>query len=699
MKFASVKTRVLLGIIIPLLIMAGGVTGIAVWKMRATAIEEFTAKSRQELSLFALYLTQILENGKSSARALAADEAVKNALGAFPSFKDSAQTARYSHADLSPEARAIALRLKNLKEANPHYAEVFIGYRDGSYATSFSEIDIPPGTDMSTRTWYRECAAAAGESSLSSVYRSLNRELAVSLSNKITGPDGSLVGVLGIDIALEDIRRNVNALHLGQSGRFLIIESDGRLICSPKTPDFEGKVIGKDFRHATLEYIFSQPDGTFGFTLGDTAVMATSIPTDFGWKLIFVEDESEIFSSTNEALYTILMVIAGIVALMALLGLALVRSITRPLDHLVRYADDVSEGNLDAQADARHFYGELGRLHQALVHMLDNLRNLIAEAKQQTEEARRQTEIANKAVENAEEARRQAENAQREGMLNAAGQLADAVSVISDTSTQLAHQVAESTSAAEQQASRATETATAMNEMNATVLEVAKNAGEAAEVSATMRSCADEGANIVRQVVKAIDDVQQIYTVLKQDMAQLGENAGAITQVMGVISDIADQTNLLALNAAIEAARAGEAGRGFAVVADEVRKLAEKTMTSTNEVGNAINAIRSSAEKSIRQVDVAAESIARATELSNRSGQALEQIVSMAEQSADEVRAIATAGEQQSAASEEINHSITEINNIATETSSAMQQASQAIAALAQQAQNLNKVVEDMKRA
>ncbi len=426
--------------------------------------------------------------------------------------------------------------------------------------------------------------------------------------------------------------------------------------------------------------------------------MATSISTDFGWKLIFVEDESEIFASTNEALNTILLVIAGIVVLMAILGLVLVRSITRPLDQLVGYADKVAEGDLDARVDADNFFGELARLHQALARMLDSLRNFISEARQQTEEARKQTDIAQKAVDAAEQARRQAENAQREGMLNAANQLADAVGVISDTSTRLAQQVEESSTAAEQQAHRAMETATAMNEMNTTVLEVAKNAGDAAEVSSSMCHCAEEGADIVRQVVKAIDDVQQIYGVLKQDMAQLGENARAITQIMGVISDIADQTNLLALNAAIEAARAGEAGRGFAVVADEVRKLAEKTMASTNEVGNAINAIRNSTEKSIKQVDVAAESIARATDLSNRSGQALEQIVSMAEQSADEVRAIATAGEQQSATSEEINRSITEINDIATNTSQAMQQASQAIAELARQARHLNDVVEGMKK-
>ena len=635
MKFASVKIRVLLGIIIPLLIMAGGVTGIAVWKMRATAIEDFAAKSQQELSLFGLYVSEMISTAQSTARALSHNANVRNSLGKFPTFAKAAQETLYRHEDLSPEARAVVGPLRNMQNAHSHLAEVFIGYRDGGYASSLPEVRVPAGTDMSTRSWYRECASASGEGTLSSVYQNIKKELVVSLTNKVTAPDGSLIGVLGIDISLSELRNIVKNLRLGTSGRFVIIENSGRLICSPRTPELEGKLVGKDFNHPTLEHIFTQPNGTYNFRLGSTAAMATSISTDFGWKLIFVEDESEIFASANEALYTILLVIAGIVVLMVLLGLVLVRSITRPLDQLVGYADKVAEGDLDASVDAGNFFGELARLHQALARMLDSLRNFISEARQQTDEARKQTDIARKAVDAADQARRQAENAQREGMLNAANQLADAVGVISDTSTRLAQQVEESSTAAEQQAHRAMETATAMNEMNATVLEVAKNAGDAAEVSGSMRHCAEEGADIVRQVVKAIDDVQQIYGVLKQDMAQLGENARAITQIMGVISDIADQTNLLALNAAIEAARAGEAGRGFAVVADEVRKLAEKTMASTNEVGNAINAIRNSTEKSFKQVDVAAESIARATDLSNRSGQALEQIVSMAEQSAD----------------------------------------------------------------
>ena len=182
-------------------------------------------------------------------------------------------------------------------------------------------------------------------------------------------------------------------------------------------------------------------------------------------------------------------------------------------------------------------------------------------------------------------------------------------------------------------------------------------------------------------------------------MTQLDEHAKAISQIMGVISDIADQTNLLALNAAIEAARAGDAGRGFAVVADEVRKLAEKTMTSTTDVGNAIKAIQQSASQSIHEVEMAVRNIASATDFSNKSGEALQEIVVMVDQTADEVRAIATASEQQSATSEEINKSIAEVNHIAATTAESMQLAMTELEALRKQAHSLIELIEHMKKA
>ena len=238
-----------------------------------------------------------------------------------------------------------------------------------------------------------------------------------------------------------------------------------------------------------------------------------------------------------------------------------------------------------------------------------------------------------------------------------------------------------------------------MEEMNSTVLEVAKNAGGASDISNAAKHKAEIGSEIVSKAVVGIQEVQRQSQALKEGMSQLDEHAKAINQIMGVISDIADQTNLLALNAAIEAARAGDAGRGFAVVADEVRKLAEKTMSSTTDVGNAIAAIQKSAGQSIQQVEKAVNNISEATEYSNKSGEALKEIVGMVDQTADEVRAIAAASEQQSATSEEINRSVADVNHIAASTSQSMQLAMTELGTLRAQAQSLVDLIEHMKKA
>lgn len=281
-------------------------------------------------------------------------------------------------------------------------------------------------------------------------------------------------------------------------------------------------------------------------------------------------------------------------------------------------------------------------------------------------------------------------------MIEVARQADEIANRVASSSEELSAQVEQVSQGAEVQQQRVGETATAMEEMNATVLEVARNASLATEQSNNSKKKADEGAVLVNQVVDSINQIDGVARELQGNMAKLGQHAESIGSVMTVITDIADQTNLLALNAAIEAARAGEAGRGFAVVADEVRKLAEKTMAATTEVGENIRTIQSAADTNVKSVNSAVESVKRATELAGDSGQALGQIVTLSSDTSDLISSIATAAEQQSATSEEINGAIEEVNQVVAETTDGMVQSAAAIQELAQMALELKNVLSNL---
>ncbi|WP_321403671.1 methyl-accepting chemotaxis protein [Maridesulfovibrio sp.] len=286
------------------------------------------------------------------------------------------------------------------------------------------------------------------------------------------------------------------------------------------------------------------------------------------------------------------------------------------------------------------------------------------------------------------------ENSER--VAKVAAELVDITGQVNSAAGLIASQIKDAAKGAAHQSDRITETASAMEEMNSTTLEVARNAVDAAGNATDAAENAGEGQNEVRNLIDSIETMNGHANNLGMFMSDLGKQTNSVGSVITVIQDIADQTNLLALNAAIEAARAGEAGRGFAVVADEVRKLAEKTMTATDEVSSAISAIQNGAQRSIEGVRLASQAVEQSTEIARSSGQTLERIVEIVSGTSDQVQSIAAAAEQQSATSEEINRAVDDINSIAARTAEGMHAANKASSELVRMSDELNTLIKQL---
>ncbi len=270
---------------------------------------------------------------------------------------------------------------------------------------------------------------------------------------------------------------------------------------------------------------------------------------------------------------------------------------------------------------------------------------------------------------------------------------------MSDAAHQLRRQMDEITGGMRSTTEQTHSLATAMEEMNSTVLEVANNASNVAQTSDRANQVAQEGSVEVRKTVAETREVAQRAGKLAESLNDLSDKAVNIGRIMSVINDIADQTNLLALNAAIEAARAGEAGRGFAVVADEVRKLAEKTIHATKEVENAIGQIQSSTRDAVREMGETRERVELTSAMAEKAGTVLEGIVDQSNQIADMVHGIAAASEEQSATSDEINNNVTQINELSKSVGARIEEANDAIQEVSSMAMQLSELVQRFKNS
>ncbi|MBW4055293.1 MAG: bacteriohemerythrin [Proteobacteria bacterium] len=248
-------------------------------------------------------------------------------------------------------------------------------------------------------------------------------------------------------------------------------------------------------------------------------------------------------------------------------------------------------------------------------------------------------------------------------------------------------------SAAEDVAVQATTIATASEEMSATSGDIARNCLYAAESAQKATEQTHSGSQLVQSSSRLMENIAQRVNISSQTVEGLGKRSDQIGAIVNTIQDIADQTNLLALNAAIEAARAGEQGRGFAVVADEVRALAERTTKATKEIAAMIKAIQNETQSAVSSMSEGVDEVNRGTAETTRSGEALEDILNRINELTMQISQVATAAEEQTATTQEITNNIQMITDVVNRNVENAHSTTQATTTLAKEVDNLHELV------
>jgi len=366
----------------------------------------------------------------------------------------------------------------------------------------------------------------------------------------------------------------------------------------------------------------------------------------------FARDQAD--STMTRRTYMLIGLGVVLVVVVSTLGMVISRSVNQGITGILGMIDEIAANNLAADDMEVTSHDEIGRAGTALNKMKNNLHSIV------------------------------------QSIASTAGHVASASEELSSSASLQAQ-------GAETQKNQAAQVSTAMQEMTSTVSQVSENSTKASEASQHAAETAKRGGSIVQEALVKMQTISQSVRSTANKMEELGKSSDQIGRIAGVIDDIANQTNLLALNAAIEAARAGEQGRGFAVVADEVRKLAERTTTATKEIAQMIKSIQSETKAAVLAMEGGTQQVEDGVKATTEAGQALKEIIAMSDQVGEMITQIATAATQQSSASEEVNANMEQIARLVKESSDGAQQAAKACQDLSGLALDLQKMVENFR--
>lgn len=519
----------------------------------------------------------------------------------------------------------------------------YLGESDGSF-TMRPEDDMPADYDPRTRPWYID-AVRLGDTTLTEPYVDASTG---NLTITVASPSGN--DVVGGDLSLETVSTIINALDFNGMGYAFLVNQNGTVLVHPD----------KSMQMKELAEIF--PDNTPQITSALSEVeingevrLLTFLPVGdlpgVDWYVGLSIDYEKAFASLSQfRVSAMIAIVIALISIVVLLGL-LMRVLLRPLNSLGTALEDIAQGEGDLTRRLPIVSNdEFGRLANAFNQFVERIHGSISQV------ASTSSELNNVALR-----------------------------VLDASNANLA--------SSDEQSGRTNSVAAAINELGAAAQEIARNAADASFQASGAKREAEEGSRVVGETVNAMQDLAGNIHSASGSIQLLNNRTADIGKILDVIQSISEQTNLLALNAAIEAARAGEAGRGFAVVADEVRNLAHRTQTSAKEIHVMIEDLRKQATDAVSTMEESMRFSEHSVVVARQAGERLTHITNGIAEIDNMNQSVATATEEQTSVIESLNVDITGINTLNQEGVDNLQSTLRACKSLEQQVDRLKQLV------